>query len=70
MEEKELRTRAEEQGAIPEPGKKKSVWNKKRVIRFLVCVFAVLVTTTFLTLSYPYLSIMVLSIVLDRKSVV
>ncbi len=63
MEEKELRTRAEEQGAIPEPGKKKSVWNKKRVIRFLVCVFAVLVTTTFLALSYPYLSIMVLSIV-------
>ena len=63
MEEKELRTRAEEQGAIPESGKKKSVWNKKRVIRFLVCVFAVLVTTTFLALSYPYLSIMVLSIV-------
>ena len=59
MEDKELHTEQEEQ--VKEG--KKSVWDKKRVIRFLICIFAVLATVTFLALSYPYLSVMVLAII-------
>ncbi len=59
MEDNKLHT--EPEGQVSEG--KKSVWNKKRVIRFLICIFAVITTVTFLALSYPYMSVMVLAIV-------
>ncbi len=61
-EQKQLRTEEEAQPTPPQRDDKKT-WNKKRIIRFLICIFALTLTVTFLALSYAYLSVMVLAIV-------